>query len=285
MSPLDLSKAPLPHAARMLACARATARAVIQPAFRGALEIQAKAHAFDLVTQTDEDAETRLRSDLAAVFPGALITGEERIGRHPHEKALLREAPEALLIDPIDGTMNFAQGVGLVGTILVRLLDGVPQAGVLYDPIADDAVLAEKGLGAWFWRPHGPQHWRRLDGTPATPVRAVLANAWKWRHDGAEQVARAVDSLGPTRSLMAAAHDHRSLALGTADCALFRDAQPWDHAAGALVLSEMGGRCAFLDGTPYHVGRSHGPLVAGRTPEEWERMAAALRDVIGATPT
>jgi fructose-1,6-bisphosphatase/inositol monophosphatase family enzyme len=260
----------------MIDAARKAGERIIRPGFRTPQLATAdtKSGTFDLVTACDQEAEEAIRADLLHHFPFALVTGEERIAAFPQEREQMVQAHEAFLIDPIDGTLNFAQGVGAVATIIAHLQRGVPVAGVLHDPIAGDTVVGETGRGAWFIAADGSK--RRLGPTPHHPAQAVMANTWKWLDEGKTAVVSALQTFGMVRALMSAAHDHRTLALGGAHTALFRDAQPWDHAAGVVVIQELGGKVAFLDGKPYSVARHTGPLLATAAAADWEAKARAL---------
>jgi len=273
----------LPATTAMIDAARSAAAAIIRPGFRTPQLATAatKSGAFDLVTACDQEAETAIRNDLLDHFPFAVVTGEERLSAFPQERGQLAGAHEAFLIDPIDGTLNFAQGVGSVATIVVHLVRGVPVAGVLHDPIAGDTVVGEVGRGAWFLTDNGGK--RRLEPTPHHPAQAVLANTWKLHEQGHGGMVAVIEGFGMVRALMSAAHDHRTLALGGGHTALFRDAQPWDHAAGVVVLHELGGKVAFLDGTPYTIGRHTGPLLATASAQDWDTRARALRAAQTAT--
>jgi fructose-1,6-bisphosphatase/inositol monophosphatase family enzyme len=266
----------LPATTAMIDAARSAAERLIRPAFRTPQLATAdtKSGAFDLVTACDQESEAAIRADLIDRFPFALVTGEERLSAFPQERAQLFKAHEAFLIDPIDGTLNFAQGVGVVATIIAYIERGIPVAGVLHDPIAGDTVVGEAGRGAWFIASNGAT--RRLTPTPHHPAQAVMANTWKWQEEGNTAMVAALQSFGMIRTLMSAAHDHRTLALGGGHTALFRDAQPWDHAAGVVVLREVGGKVAFLDGQPYSIERHKGPLLATASAADWDAKARAL---------
>lgn len=280
MTPADIF---LPATLDMIAAAHLAAERTIKPGFRTPqlADAASKTGTFDLVTACDEEAERIIRAHLLNTHPFALVTGEERIGTFPQERAQLATAHEAFLIDPIDGTLNFAQGVGAVATIIARLERGVPVAGVLHDPIAGDTLVAEQGRGAWFIASNGAV--RRLERAPTHAAQAVMANTWKWQEEGNTGVVAALEGMGMVRILMSAAHDHRTLALGGAHTALFRDAQPWDHAAGVLAIHEMGGKVAFLDGQPYSIARHKGPLLATIDSAQWEARATTLRAAVRKT--
>ncbi len=134
------------------------AEAEIRPRFRalGKGDIRTKADANDLVTEADEAAERFIKREVAAQFPGVLFVGEESVAADPALLPKLADADLAIVVDPIDGTFNFASGVPLFGVMAAIVSGGETVGGVIYDPMGDDFVMAEKGGGAWQTGDHRP---------------------------------------------------------------------------------------------------------------------------------
>ena len=145
--PMPIS-APLTPAqrTRVLNLVRRAARAEIMPRFRAlsADDIAQKTGPQDLVTEADRRAEAMIARGLVQMFPNALIVGEEDASQNADIIAKIAEAEMAFTIDPVDGTWNYAHGLATFGVIVSALRFGVPVFGVLYDPVMDDAVVADE---------------------------------------------------------------------------------------------------------------------------------------------
>lgn len=241
---------------------------VVLPRFRhldaGDIEEKAKD---DLVTVADREAEVQLAQGLADIDPAARIVGEEACAADP---TLLDTVGSGRLwlIDPVDGTNNFAAGRTPFGMILALVEDGVPQAGWLYDPVAGRLCHAVRSGGAF------------VDGTRVTacgtgqaqPV-AALATYFMSEEDRAALAERVADRLTLVDIPRCAAEQYPRLVLGENDLALFQRTLPWDHAAGVLFLEEAGGRVARADGAPYRVGDARRGMLCATSPELWEQAA------------
>jgi fructose-1,6-bisphosphatase/inositol monophosphatase family enzyme len=136
---------------------RSAAKAEILPRFRrlGGDDVRIKSELTDLVTEADEAAERRIRAEFEALAPGYLFVGEESVAADPDLLGKLATADKALVVDPIDGTFNFASGLPLFGVMAAVISGGETVAGIIYDPMGDDWMIAEKGAGTYFVRPDG----------------------------------------------------------------------------------------------------------------------------------
>src|ERR1700722_2745637 len=129
---------------------RATAAAEIVPRFRMlAQEDIREKRPGDLVTIADLEAERRLIQGLEAAIPGSVALGEESVAADPAKLDLLGGAAPVWIIDPVDGTGNFAKGVARFAVIVAYVERGVTQAGWIYDPLGEVMVTARRGAGAW----------------------------------------------------------------------------------------------------------------------------------------
>lgn len=128
-------------------CVRETARAEIMPRFRnlGAADVSEKTSAIDLVTQADLLAEHRITAALRERFPAALVVGEEAYDADRSVVPALADAELAFVIDPVDGTFNFAAGLPVFGTMLAVTVRGETVAGIIHDPVLGDTVTAIRG--------------------------------------------------------------------------------------------------------------------------------------------
>ena len=134
----------------LIEAVRDAARREILPRFRNlsADQIDTKSGPDDLVTVADRAAEARLTAAAQKLLPGALVVGEEGVAEDPAILDRFAEAELAVVIDPVDGTFNFARGLAIFGVILAVTRHGQTVFGLLYDPVMDDWVQAHRGGGA-----------------------------------------------------------------------------------------------------------------------------------------
>ncbi|MEZ5448159.1 MAG: inositol monophosphatase family protein [Thiolinea sp.] len=139
----------------LLDIVRHAARTEIMPRFRqlSANAIQEKTSSQDLVTEADVRAEQVISAGVRELLPEAAVIGEEAVAEHPEILEQIASADMAVIIDPIDGTWNYAKGVAVFGVIVAVTVRGETVFGLLYDPVLDDWILARKGGGSWYGKP------------------------------------------------------------------------------------------------------------------------------------
>ena len=209
----------------------------------GAMRVDKKS-SIDLVTEVDVAIERMFRDLIAKRFPAHAVLGEEFGG------SATAPAGPCWVFDPIDGTTNFAHGLPIFCSSLALEIDGVAEIGAIYDPNRKELFTAIRGGGAF------------LNGQPirvssaTTIIDALLVTGFPYDvHARVEEIvglfrefvgrARAVRRLG------SAAIDLCYVAAGRMDGFWERDLNPWDIAAGALLVTEAGGRVTGLDGWPF----------------------------------
>jgi fructose-1,6-bisphosphatase/inositol monophosphatase family enzyme len=258
---------------QVAALLRRVARDIVLPNFRNlsADQVSEKAPG-DLVTVADQQSEAALTEALAELLPGARVIGEEAVATDP---SLLDGLDHGLvwLVDPIDGTSNYAEGIEPFAIMVALLADGVTQAGWILDPVNDRLCHAQLGQGAFVDGAPVSAH-----GTGETPPRAALALRYMPAELRDDYARRIPGRLTETEIPRCAGAQYPQLVLGNTDIALFWRMLPWDHAAGALFLTEAGGRIAHYDGTPYRPGQKGRGLIAAATPALWDEARAALLD-------
>ncbi|WP_448664704.1 inositol monophosphatase family protein [Sphingomonas sp. CJ20] len=222
----------------------------------------------EVVTIADREAELRLHEGLAALGLGARIVGEEAAEADP---ALLDDVGQGLvwLIDPLDGTANFARGDAPFGMMIALVEDGVPIEGWLLDPLTGRLCHAARGRGATC---DGVRLRARGTGR-AVPV-AALGTQFLPPHRRAQVHVHAERELDLVPIPRCAAESYPRVALGVNDLTLFQRTLPWDHAAGVLVLIEAGGVVTDWHRQPYRVGSGTGVLAAAN--DRLWRVAADL---------
>jgi len=234
-----------------------------------------------LVTVADVESERALHTALTALLPGSLVLGEEAAAEDPAVFDHLAGDDPVWVIDPVDGTINFAKSVPRFAVIVALVAGGAVQAGWIHDPVRHATVMAEAGSGAWLSEQGGAR--RRLERKSMPPVKSARgAIAGRLPNRG-----RALDILkrsgrtGRLHRVTSAAHEYLDLVEGRVDYAAFGRTLPWDHAAGVLIHREAGGVAGFVDDdtmepVPYSPRRQTGLLLLTPSRPEW----AELRDIL-----
>ena len=240
------------------ACSRAVMPrfAALQPG-----EIVMKA-AHEPVTIADREAEEILAGALSSILPGARVVGEEACAARPDLLDGLDHG-NVWIIDPIDGTANFAAGRPPFAMMVALLRDGEAIASWILEPLSGRLAVAELGSGAWI-------DGERITASGGAPKLADLIGIVSSAFVPPERIGlidalrNAVRSIEPTARC--AGHEYPLVASGQRDFALYWRTLPWDHAPGALLLSEAGGAVLHLDGTPYRPARPRPGLLLARDP-------------------
>jgi len=221
----------------------------------------------DIVTEADREVEALIRARLSAARPGDGFLGEETGAE--------RGATEVTwVVDPIDGTVNYAYGIPHYA-VSIAAVTGEPvpdswtaEVGVVYDPAVGELFHAVRGGGAWLAD-------RRLVVSSPSPAGALLATGFGYdpaTHAGdLERVRKVMPLARDLRRAGAASLDLAYVAAGRLDGYFERGLQPWDHAAGGLMVTEAGGA---LGGAPG--GAPGREMTIAAAPELYERIRAAI---------
>ncbi|MGH7001343.1 MAG: inositol monophosphatase family protein, partial [Stellaceae bacterium] len=255
---------------------REVAQGVILPRF-GTLkreDIREKAPG-DLVTVADLEAERRLTARLCEIVPGSAVLGEEAVAADPGRLSLAATCDSLWIVDPVDGTANFARGQPGFAVIVAYVERGRTHGGWIFDPLGDRLVWAEAGAGAW-----SDGRRLRVSPAPAEPIGAAYGRAVS-----GVRSAKAIEQAGMrVRNVGSSGIEYINLALGAVHFALHSRSLPWDHAAGMLIAVEAGGHAAFLDGTRYDPGVHDRSVLAASDAACWSRVRDAVATLVrGAT--
>ncbi|WP_062116991.1 inositol monophosphatase family protein [Aureimonas sp. AU40] len=267
---------------KLAAILRDAAKAEILPRFRRLSEgdIREKTSAVDLVTEADEAAERFIKRECAARLPDALFVGEEGVAADPALLARIGEADLSIIVDPIDGTANFAAGAPLFGVMAAVVSKGETVAGLIYDPLGDDWMIAEKGAGAFLVRPDGERvRLRAAEPAGIADMIGVASSSMLPK----DQRRALLTRLADTRILAnyrTAAHEYRLAASGALHYQFYVKLMPWDHLAGTLLLEEAGGYVRKWNGEPYRPTDTKGGLLTATDPESWQALRALIGDDI-----
>ena len=205
-----------------------------------------KKGAIDLVTEIDLQIEREFRATIAARFPDHVVLGEE-FGSSGDGEGTPRFC---WVFDPVDGTTNYAHGLPIFCSSLALEIDGEIAVGAVYDPTRRELFTAERGQGAW------------LNGAPLKVstadelIDSLLVTGFHYgiHRDPEELVSLFREFITRSRAvrrLGSAALDLCYVAAGRFDGYWESKIQPWDVAAGALIVEEAGGRVSTVMGDPF----------------------------------
>lgn len=266
----------------LLSAMRDAARTAVLPRFR-ALEqadIATKSNPTDLVTIADREAEASIAARLAADWPEALVVGEESVSANPQLLDRLDGAEWAVIVDPVDGTWNYANGLALFGMIVAVIHRGVVVWGALYDPLLDDWVEASDrcemvtGAGAR----------RTLHASVEADPKAMNGYVPLGLFDEAmrRKMVLGYPDFGRVSALRCSCHEYRLVAQGRSDFVLSGPVpNVWDHAAGVLAVVKAGGVVRFADGSDYDPLRRRGVVIAAGSERAWAVVAEKFACVSG----
>lgn len=248
-------------------------------------QIRCKSGPDDLVTDADEAAEAALRDIFGRQFAGTTVVGEEAVAANPAVLDSIGTDGTVLLIDPVDGTGNYAAGIPVFGTIVAVISAGVTMAGVIHYPLAGDTIFAVRGQGAWHLTPDGSR--QRLQVVAPAPLERLrgLVPLYQFAPADREAVAAGLTAFQHTTSWRCSAYDYRLLARAGAGFCLNASLMPWDHAAGVLIHAESGGYAKLLDGRDYAPHLRSGYLLCAPDRGTWDTLAHHFRALRHATTT
>ena len=213
----------------------------------------------DVVTNVDVEVEKFLKGELRRLFPDAGLIGEET-GSESDSKS------RQWLVDPVDGTRNLTYDLPLSSVSVALQIDGISVVGAVYHPHLDELFSTRTGAGV------------RLNGKPVHPTvtpslrdAMVGAKATRDQIDAFNAIAGACCDV---RRLGTAALELAYIAAGRLDGIIEYGLQPWDTAAGYLLVQESGGRVTTFDGEPFNGNQDS--LVASNG-HLHDQMVAALR--------
>ncbi len=257
---------------------RAVARTEVMPRLRklGTGAVREKTGPLDLVTDADEAAEVMLAQGLRRSFPGCAVIGEEAASAEPGLLGQIAGAGLAFIVDPIDGTANYAAGLPLFGMMIAVTRHSETVASLIHDPVGDDTAYAWLGGGAWLETADGTDTPLRVGRE--MPLGAMTAMvSWRFMPEPRRSfVCRNLPRLAAAWDLRCAAHHYRMAAAGHCHALIYERLMPWDHAAGVLLHSEAGGYSARLDGTPYSPAETQGGLICAPSEAAWQALRAGL---------
>lgn len=259
-----------PAFSRELAAAEAAAReagALLRAMHGHVRDVRYKGLA-DLVTEADKASEALIAERLLAAFPGDSLLAEEGAGDGD------LAAQRLWVVDPLDGTTNFAHGHPVFAVSIALMAGGATQVGVVYDPLRDELFAAVRGGRAT--RNGAPIHVSQTDTLLAAMLATGFAYDQEERPRNLPFFSRFVMETQAVRREGAAALDLCYVACGRFDGYWERAIAPWDVAAAALVLELAGGRLSRYDGGPFDPFSREIVASNGRVHEDMVRIIAEV---------
>jgi myo-inositol-1(or 4)-monophosphatase len=233
--------------------------------------------AVNLVTEADRAAEALILDALRAARPGDVLLAEESAEGLTAARAAAAAGARVWIVDPLDGTTNFAHAVPHFAVSIALWASGAPAAGAVYAPVADELFAARAGGGATL-------NGARLRVSTVAPLReALLATGFPYDRqladdDNAREVRAFLKAAQGVRRFGAAALDLAWVAAARFDGYWEMKLEPWDVAAGALCVTEAGGRITDYRGDPFS---PFVPFVVASNALVHGDMLAVLRSVRG----
>ncbi|WP_418991437.1 inositol monophosphatase family protein [Alistipes sp.] len=208
--------------------------------FRGNdLAIRTKSNISDVVTRADRESEELIAGAIVERWPSHAILGEEGGSRGA------AASDYRWVIDPLDGTTNYSQGLPVFAVSIALQYRGEPIVGVVYAPYLNELFTAARGGGAYLSTGGGTPQPIHVAGKQSLPT-AVVATGFPYDKDrnpdnNAANVARILPHVRDLRRMGAAAYDLCAVAAGFLDGFWELGLHEWDVAAGSLILLEAGG--------------------------------------------
>ncbi len=232
-----------------------------------------KSSDIDLVTEADLASERLIVEAIRTRFPEHTILSEEGLGDW---QTVAGQATHLWLVDPLDGTVNYAHGFPVWGVSLALAQEGQVVLGVVYDPLRDEIFWAERGGGAWCGD-------RRLHVSAVAHLReALLATGFPYLRatipdNNLAEFNAVMPRVQGVRRAGAAVLDLAYVAAGRLDAYWERHLNPWDWAAGWLLVTEAGGVVTSMSGEPWRLGMNHLAASNGRLHQELLAVLAQAR--------
>jgi myo-inositol-1(or 4)-monophosphatase len=228
----------------------------------------------DPVTESDLQSQAIIISLIRQAFPDHEFLAEEDAGEVAGGRGPLPPThTHRWIIDPLDGTVNFAHGFPMFCVSIACEVAGVVEVGVIYDPLRDELFEACRGGGAFL-------NGRRLRVSDTQKLEAALL-VTGFPYDIRERLAQTMARLHNlvaqaqgVRRAGSAALDLCYVAAGRFEGFWEEGLKPWDTAAGMLLVTEAGGRLSTFAGEPYQISA---PTIVATNGRVHEAMLAALR--------
>ncbi len=226
----------------------------------------------EFVTAADLAAEYALSDGLRALYPQAVVTGEEDIAKQPTRLVELLSAECGFLIDPIDGTNNFIKGDERFAVMAVALQSGEAVASWIYLPSMDTLAVAEKGAGAF------------MNEAPVTvcPAPDNLSEIIGAAHTNRmpEKIRTAarenLKKIKKNNPAFCAGYDYVALTKSEKHFSAYHRTLLWDHLPGTLLYTEAGGFAMGMDEQPYTTSSGGNGILSAPDEDTWHKIKETI---------
>lgn len=198
--------------------------------------ISTKAHQHDLVTDVDKGVERFFQKKLMDSFPSHRLMGEEGTAQHIHDLN-----GTVWILDPIDGTVNFVHQESYFAVSVGIYHEGIGKIGIVYDVMHDEMFTALQGEGAYL----NDRKLKPLDKVNMEESILSFNAGWMFKDRRLEKL---VENSRGLRSYGAASLEMAYVAAGRLDAYISFNLAPWDMAAGAVLIKEVGGKATNYRG-------------------------------------
>ena len=226
----------------------------------------------DVVTVADRNCEDKLSKALLGVIPGSLVIGEESVHRNASLMDMLGDERPVWVIDPLDGTSNFAAGEGPIAVMVCLIHKRETIGAWIYDPVNETMLQAELGAGCSL-------DGKKLSTTPFTGNTQNIRGALSTKYLPDTMQPRAISgarSLGVTLASGCAGFDYRALVTGDYQFVFYYRTLVWDHAPGVLIACEAGAHTGRFDGARYLPALQDVGLICATDKKIWTEVRDLL---------
>ena len=229
------------------------------------IDISNKGHG-ELVTIADTETEQWLINELRSLFPGSVFIGEEDTYNNEESFKVLNENKPVWIIDPIDGTNNFASGSDVFAIIVALIYKKEVVSGWIYEPINRTLAQSELGSGVFIGT-------KRINLDEYEQTNRFTGIAPQKLFDRANNNKSYIKKVYKPNC---AGHEYIQLLQGERQFTAYTRLRPWDHAAGVFMVNEAGGCSTLLDGRDYNVTISNGNLLSAYNKHSWDIVQSIM---------
>lgn len=224
----------------------------------------------DFVTVADEASEKALSALLREYLPGSDVVGEEAVSKDAGVLEKLGSDKPIWVIDPIDGTYNFAHGRSKFGILVALVQNNVTQYGWVFDAPGNRMAIAGKGEGATI---NGEMAVMRKSAEKLSDMVGMGGGGQAWHFEPIK------DTVKEVINVRSSLHDFLNLAAGDADFIVhINKVTPWDHSASVLLAEEAGAYVRLAgENIPFAPSMlKHCMLIAAADQNRWQMLEAEL---------
>ncbi len=234
-------------------------------------EINTKSGPSDLVTIADIEAEEDLTKIFKDLIPGSIVIGEEAVSKGEVTiDALTSESGYIWVIDPVDGTHNFAHGKPIFATMVALVNRNETVQSWIYNIPGEEVAIAEKGSGVTL--NNTKKTYPQYDEVDLTKLRGFISRKFLPSSMRVEVEKILDDAFGEVDSYKCCGHDYLAILRGDAYYAMYSKIHPWDHLPGALMMEEAGGYLRQWNASNYTAKDAKGGILVTPDQRLWDEI-------------